>query len=114
MWFAFMISQRFIRVLWASLGFLRGSWEVLGVPLGILGRPLLILGVIGGPLGVPLGSMGVPGGVFRRGAKKDRKHIMFSWSVGGGGVWGPWGSFWSSGEVLRSSPGGANVDLSKV
>ena len=63
--FALMISQL---PLWASLGTLRGSWEVPGHLFGVFGVQLESLGVLGCPSGVALGApevsrgLGGPGG----------------------------------------------------
>ena len=58
-----MVCQRFTGLLWASLGSLRGLWDVLGDVLGVLGCPLVILGgpwwLLGCPFGVPGGSQWV-------------------------------------------------------
>ena len=113
MWFCFVIFQGLTALLWASLGSLRGSWEVLGEPLGVLGRPFVVLG---GPWWFLVCPLGVPGlggpqealGGPRGGAKRDRKHIGLSRSVWGG-LWGVLGVIWSSGVVIRSSPGDANI-----
>ena len=66
-----MMFKRFTRLLWASLGSLSGSWEVLGDPLGVRERllgvlesPWWSLGVgleVPGSLGGPRGSQGVLG-----------------------------------------------------
>ena len=81
MWFAFMIFRICMELLWASLGSLRGSWEVLGHPLGVPCRSLGTLAVLGGPSGVPLRVPKVPRG---REALKTQK-VSFGWSEGGPG-----------------------------
>ena len=99
MWFAFMIFKRFTGLLWASLGSLRGSWEVLGDPLGVLGRLLgvlespwwslgVALGVPGGPWGVLRGSQGVLGE-----GPKGTENTKGSLGASGGCPGGPLGRF---------------------
>ena len=59
---AVMTCQRFTELLGASLGSLRGSWEVLGHPLGVVWRLVESPGFLGGPSGFPLGVPGGPRG----------------------------------------------------
>ena len=111
MWFAFMIFKRFTGLLWASLGSLSGSWEVLGDPLGVLGR---LLGVLESPwwsLGVALGVPGGPWGVLRgsqgslgRGQKEPKTQKVLSERLGGV-LGGPWGDFDRLGWSLDPAQG---------
>ena len=108
MWFAFMIFKRFTGLLWASLGSLSGSWEVLGDPLGVLGR---LLGVLESPwwslgvaLGVLGGSSGGPRGSLGRGQKEPKTQKVLSERLGGV-LGGPWGDFDRLGWSLDPAQG---------
>ena len=94
-----MIFKRFTGLLWASLGSLSGSWEVLRDPLGVLGRLLgvlespwlslgVALGVPGGPWGVLRGSQGVLGK-----GPKGTENTKGSLGASGGCPGGPLGRF---------------------
>ena len=111
MWFAFMIFKRFTGLLWASLGSLSGSWEVLGDPLGVLGR---LLGVLESPcwsLGFALGVPGVLGGSsggsrgsLGRGQKEPKTQKVLSERLGGA-LGGPWADFDCLGWSLDPAQG---------
>ena len=81
-----MNFQRFTGLLWASLGSLRGLWEVVGDPLGVLGGSVGVLLV---SLGVPWGSSGGPRGSSERGQKGLKTQKVLSECLGR--LWGALG-----------------------
>ena len=92
---------RFTGLLWASLGSLRGSWEVLGDPLGVLGGSLGVLLV---SLGVPGGSSGGPRGSSGRSQKGLKTQKVLSECLGRA-LGGPWGDFGRLGWSLGPAQG---------